>query len=104
MKTLSCEKCFPTRTLYDGVQRLAAVNNFRLVCCLFQIVYYVHSQPEFRRNLARRDVTGDVWEQKGIPLSLPATRARWILKPLKSSTKLLPPLFLFFPPLLLKSN
>lgn len=73
---LSWEKCFPIRILYDEVQRLSAVNHFCLVCCLFQIIYYVQSQPEFRRNWARRDVTGDVWEQKGIPLSLPATRAR----------------------------
>lgn len=76
MKTLSCEKCFPVRILHDEVQRLSAGNNFRLVCRLFRIISYVQSQPEFRRNWARRDVTGDVWEQKGIPLSLPATRAR----------------------------
>lgn len=62
--------------LDDEVQQLSAVNHFRLLCRPFQIIYYMQSQPEFRRNWARCDVRRDVWEQKGIPLSLPATRAR----------------------------
>lgn len=59
-------------------------------------------QPKFRRNPAPHDVTGDVWEQKGIPLSSCAIRALQLWKLLKPSTKLLPPLFFFFS--LLKSN
>lgn len=60
---------FPPWILYDEVQQLSAANHFLPVCRLFQIIYYVQSQPEFRRNLARCDVRRDVWEQKGIPLS-----------------------------------
>lgn len=76
MKMLSRGQRFPLWILYDEVQQLSAVNHFRLVCRLFRIIYYMQSQPEFRRNWARCDVRRDVWEQKGIPLSLPATRAR----------------------------
>lgn len=91
-------------SLHCGLQWLSAVNHIHPLCCLFQIIYPMQIPPEFRRNWAPRDVTGDVWEQRGIPLSWRAIWAPQLWKLLKSSTKLLPPLLcIFFPPFL-KSN
>lgn len=93
---LSCEQCFLLRILYDGVQQLSAENNFRLIRRPFQIIYYMQSQPEFRRNWSCYDVRRDVWEQKGIPLSLLATRARRLWKLFSSLPPNSYPLFFSF--------